>query len=198
VAEALGSQPGELRLLSMGRVNDNDSLQLCDARTGYSAKLAFNVLKVKLNLHHVSSQPPHVQELVKTTSPNVVMGSNPTLMRMIIYLLDQPPNRTGVHAKAYDVLARLQTFPDIVNSLKAAGAPFSGEGLPACVHSILCIPVAGAPVAQKRPGALLYALEALYALMRPATTHTQGSLSLRHPPLARYCMAGCNAEAIRT
>jgi hypothetical protein len=175
VARAVGVHAGEIRIMSMGAENLDDALQLTALHRGYDMPLLFNTLKVRANPFHVSSFPPNVLEVLHETAPNVLLGGNAPLMRMLLYLLDLPAGTTDVHREAYSVLARLPTFREVTADLKAAAAPCAGAGLPPVVRRVLCIPEEGAGVVQKRPGALLYTLEALYALMRPATSGPQSA-----------------------
>ena len=165
--------PGEIRLLCMGDTQGDDSLQLKDSRGAKAAPLtgpaSFNAIKVRENVALVPNMPEEVRQLVATTAPSALMSGNASLMRMLLYLLDLPAGVHGVHREAYQVLSRLPTFEAATPDLKqAAGCDAKGKWPPA-LRCALCLPeTPGVHVAQKRPGALLYALEALYAQMRPA------------------------------
>jgi hypothetical protein len=182
LASSLGFRPGEVRLFSMGKEYDDDSLQLADLFSSVVEKLSFHMHKVKLGLYHVSSQPPEVQDLVAKTCPDVLMGQHPTLTATLIYLLDFPVGEHGAHSTAYAVLARLETSPELLQELQQAqedASPEAGgfvkDSFSPAVRRVLNVPVPLAPVFQQRPGALLYTLEAIFALMQPATSCTPGA-----------------------
>jgi hypothetical protein len=182
LASSLGLRPGEVRLFSMGKEYDDDSLQLADLFSSVVEKLSFHMHKVKLGLHHVSSQPQAVQDLVAKSCPDVLMAQHPTLTATLIYLLDFPVREHGAHSTAYAVLARLETSPELLRELQQApedvpvDASADGEDTFApAVCRVLNTPVPQAGMFQQRPGALLYTLEAILALMQPTTSCTPGA-----------------------
>lgn len=191
VAKACGWRPGETRLTILGKHLDDDALQLSAGLMDAHSRLNMDLLsihgsKVRVDPLHLSSLPAEVLQIVETTAPNVVMWQQPELMRMLLFLLDLPPRKFAVHREAYAVLARLAAFEGVQNDLRCraddtgSGASSAARGgaahaLPEGVRRALCIPPGNVEQVQKRPGALLYALEVLYALMCPAASGNLGA-----------------------
>ena len=182
IASAFACQPGEVRLISLGQEHADDSVQLLDLLATVVDTLCFHAMRVKLNVAYVSSQPPDVRDIVAATCPDVLMGGDAALLRLLIYLLDFPAAQHAAHAQAFEVLSRLGTAADVARELRAACAPAAAAAgeFPPGVRRALNIPAPGAPAAQRRPGALLYTLEALQELMEPATRLAPGAAPVLH------------------
>ena len=120
MAEAFGAQQdAQIRLLSMGFHCEDDAMPLANLSTQFGDRLTINVMLTKANLLHVSAQPEDVQARVLQTAPNTLLFDDAPLRHMLLYLLDQPPGRIGVHCHAYQVRRRNVSFL------------FSGAALPA-------------------------------------------------------------------
>ena len=140
------------------------------------------VAQRRVNPQIVAAQPPDVQARILAECPRGLMArgsDSAAFMQMLLYLLDLPPHNTVLHLRAYLVLAELPNCSQVEGDLKTAMQPAAdGRGSDAAgvaLRRALCMPPEGQQLAQQRPGALLYVLEVLQSLMKPATGDPTGA-----------------------
>lgn len=131
------------------------------------------------NALHVLSDD--VREAILENSPDVKMSADAPLIQVLTCLLDTPSCAYEVHQHAYQLLSRLQTWQPLVEVLGIAMADSTLQSKHSDIHDLFYLPPhdseskdIGCPW-RPRPGAVLYTLEALYALMEPAIPDKVGA-----------------------
>lgn len=192
-----GCKPGTLHLIILGQERADDSLQLgtimqpmLDASGGINpltvqvkqARFGSRderVLAAPAALHVLSDE---VREAILESSPDVKMSADASLIKVLTCLLDIPPKFYEVHQHAYQLLIRLQTWQPLVEALRCAMADSTLQSSHSDINTLFYLPPHSSEVKHNgtlpswrpRPGAVLYTLEALYALMEPAIPATAG------------------------
>lgn len=188
-----------LHLFILGQERCNDSMQLgtimqpmLDASSGINP-LIVQVKQARIGtrgerlvaapsaLHTLSGD---IQKSILSSSPDVTMSDDASLMKVLMALLDTPVDAYQVHQQAYQVLSRLQTWQPLVDSLRCAMADSAHNPPHEDVAALFHLPGPSShseengSIAswQPEPGAVLYTLEALFALMEPAILPKPGLL----------------------
>lgn len=129
------------------------------------------------NALHVLSDG--VREAILENSPDVKMSADAPLIKVLTCLLDTPSCAYEVHQHAYQLLSRLQTWQPLVEALGIAMADSTLQSMHSDIHGLFYLPPDSESKHTRyswrpRPGAVLYTLEALYALMEPAIPDKAG------------------------
>lgn len=200
--QVAGCKPGTLHLTMMGAEQGNDSLQLgtlmqqiLDASGGMNS-LTVQVKQVQARISSRSERllaapaalhvlTSDVQEAILESSPDVTMSADESLVNVLTALLDTPCSAYEVHQHAYQLLCRLQTWQPLMERLRSCMADSKVNADHTEINQLFYFPPHdrgreenGAVTKWRpQPGAVLYALEALYTLMEPAMPPKNGTNS---------------------
>jgi hypothetical protein len=167
-----------IMLFGVGQRLVSDSSHLCQAgrleeQPGGRYKLQVHALPLGDNAAPAGYPPSDLL----CTAPDVKMAGDSNLIYMLLHLVDAPNATAEVQCLAYKTLARLQTWPEITKSLKTCCGELAPGMISDSIKQLLFMPLGNGMAVRPQPAALMYTLEALFALMEPANDQDRFSVT---------------------
>lgn len=164
--------------LCCGSVMDDDSVMLGQYDSSGTGRLA--CMSYLEDTDELCNARDKLQAQTVSSAPDTILSSNDTFCGQLMYLLDVAGSESDVDLAAFRVLSNLQSSPSLNSLLKEACQPDIEHTAVTLSFPLLLLPESMGSMNHKRPGALLYTLEVLHALMEPWNQIVTG---------ARFCQS---------